>query len=106
MAGMAVSPLPTNQRSASNITRRRRLDRRPVSIYSNGLLRGLGDQGYIFIIVHKRPFPHKVRRITCQNEQTSPPSSLSVPVRLPSVRHASSTIRRSEEHTSDMQELM
>src|SRR3546814_20907418 len=84
MAAIAVSPLPTNQRSASNITRRRRPDRRTVSIYSNGLLRGLGDQGYIFIIVHKRPFPHKVRRITCQKEQTSPPSSLSVPVRLSS----------------------
>src|SRR3546814_12007127 len=93
MAGMAVSPGPTNQRSASNITRRRRPDRRTVSIYSSGLLRGLGDQGYIFIIVHKRPFPHKVRRITCQKEQTSPPSSLSVLVRLLSVRHAS----RSEE---------
>src|SRR3546814_12610619 len=64
-----------------------------VSIYSSGLLRGLGDQGYVFIIVHKRPFPHKVRRITCQKEQTSPPSSLSVLVRLSSVRHASSTIR-------------
>src|SRR3546814_4378759 len=91
MAGMAVSPGPTNQRSASNITRRRRPDRRTVSIYSSGLLRGLGDQGYIFIIVHKRPFPHKVRRITCQKEQTSPPSSLSV---------------RSEEHTSELQSLM
>src|SRR3546814_5307541 len=85
MAGMAVSPGPTNQRSASNITRRRRPDRRTVSIYSSGLLRGLGDQGYIFIIVHKRPFPHKVRRITCQKEQTSP---------------------RSEEHTSELQSLM
>src|SRR3546814_19590274 len=72
-----------------------RPDRRTVSIYSSGLLRGLGDQGYIFIIVHKRPFPHKVRRITCQKEQTSPLSSLSVLVRLLSVRHASST--RSEE---------